>query len=573
MCKKCAKKISYAFLIGVFLAAAQVVCADFIFECDVLMPMRDGTKLTANIFRPEGEGQYPVILMRSPYGKPDNKHNDARRYTEAGYAMVIQDCRGRGNSEGVWDPFAYDVQDGLDTQQWVGSQPWCNGEIGTAGGSYLGWTQWSSAPGAGSFLKCAVPVVPFGNGYQDAAYYGGALQLALVMGWGIAVGGVNLTPEALQEVYKYLPLNTFGNQFDKPIQYLNDWVIHSTYDDYWKQRSIDYRYDEITIPMLNIGGWYDIFSKPTIEMIAEVHDNSDNRAVRRNQFVVIGPWTHGIGKQKVGELDFGPDAKRDVGELQFQWFEYWLKGKETGVQQWPAYNLFIMGENCWRGENEWPLQRTRYTPMYLHSRGNANTPQFTARLSMHKPNDEPVDAFVYDAANPAPTIGGNNLVGAKAGPCDQSEIERREDVLVFTSAPLTEPIEVTGPVKMVLYAASTAPDTDFTAKLVDVHPDGRAFNLCDGIIRARYRHGMDKPELLTPGSIERYEIDLWVTSNLFKKGHRIRVEISSSNFPRFDRNPNSGLPFGADTELLAATQTIYHNTEHPSHILLPVIPR
>ena len=573
MCKKRITKISYAFLIVVFLAATQFVYAEFIFEHNVPIPMRDGTKLTATIFRPEGEGQYPVILMRSPYGKPDKKTDEAKRYTEAGYVMVIQDCRGRGSSEGIWDPFAYDIQDGVDTQQWVGAQPWCNGEIGTAGGSYLGWTQWASAPDATKFLKCAVPIVPLENVYQDAAYYGGALQIALVMGWGIAVGGVSLNPEELQEAFKHLPLNTFGDQFDKKIQYLNDWVIHSTYDDYWKQRSIDYRYDEIDIPILNIGGWYDIFSKTTLEMVTKVREAADNPSEKRSHFVVIGPWTHGIGKQKVGRLDFGPDANCDIGELQFQWFEYWLKEKDTGVQEWPAYKLFIMGENCWRGENEWPLERTQYTPMYLHSKGNANSPKFTSRLTIHKPADEPVDRFVYDAANPTPTLGGNNLGGAKAGPYDQSEVELRDDVLVYTTPPLIEPIEVTGLVKMVLYAASTALDTDFTAKLVDVYPDGRAINLCDGILRARYRHGLDKPALLTPGSIEQYEIDLWVTSNLFKEGHRIRVEISSSNFPRFDRNPNSGLPFGTDTELLTATQTIYHDAEHPSHILLPVIPR
>lgn len=572
MCKIRIVKITYIVLVSLFLAATQVVYAEFIFERDVPIPMRDGTKLTANIFRPEEEGQYPVILMRSPYGKPDEKSGDWRRYTDAGYVMVVQDCRGRGNSEGVWDPFAYDVQDGLDTQQWVGSQPWCNGTIGTAGGSYLGWTQWASAPGATEFLKCAVPVVPFENGYQDIAYVGGALQLSLVMGWGSYVGGANLTPEALQASFKHLPLNTYGNQFEKPIPYLNDWVIHYTYDDYWKQRSIDNRYDEIDIPILNIGGWYDIFSKATIEMVAKVREKSNSRTETNRQFVVIGPWTHGVGNQKVGELDFGSDAKLDIGELQFQWFEYWLKGKETGVQEWPAYKLFVMGENCWRGENEWPLQRTHYTPMYLHSKGNANSPK-PARLSLHKPADEPVDIFTYDAANPTPTAGGNNLAGAKSGPYDQSEIEQRDDVLVYTTPPLIKPIEVTGPVKMILYAASTASDTDFTAKLVDVYPDGKAYNLCDGILRARYRHGMDKPELLTPGSIEQYEIDLWVTSNLFKEGHRIRVEISSSNFPRFDRNPNSGLPFGTDTELLTATQTIYHNAQYPSHILLPVIPR
>jgi len=232
-----------------------------------------------------------------------------------------------------------------------------------------------------------------------------------------------------------------------------------------------------------------------------------------------------------------------------------------------------MGENKWRAEQEWPLQRTKYTPLYLHSGGAANSSRGDGTLSLEKPAEEPADVFTYNPANPVPTVGGNNLVGAQAGPYDQSEVELRNDVLVYTGTALTEDLEVTGPVKMILYASSTAPDTDFTAKLVDVHPDGRAFNLCDGIIRARYRNGLDAPKLLSPGAIELYEIDLWVTSNLFKAGHRIRVEISSSNFPRFDRNPNSGLPFGTDTQMHRAQQTIYHTDKYPSHLLLPVIPR
>ncbi len=555
------------------LLVTPVACATFVFEKDVPIPMRDGTKLMANIARPEEEGQYPVILMRTPYGKPGKDNGEMKRYTDAGYVLIVQDCRGRGNSEGAWDPFAYDVQDGLDTQAWIGAQPWCNGRIGTAGGSYVGWTQWASAPDASPLLKCAVPVVPFAEVFPDLAYYGGAFQLALLMGWGTAVGGVDLKPEQLQAAFLHLPLQTYGDQFEKPIPFLNDWIKHPTYDDYWKQRGIDGQYDEVRIPILNIGGWYDIFSKPVIELVDNVRDESGDRLVRRNQFVVVGPWTHGVGGQEVGELDFGPEAKRDIGELQFQWFEYWLKDRETGVEDWPAYHLFIMGENRWRGEQEWPLARTQYTPMYLRGGGKANSSRGDGALSPEQPGEEAADVFTYDPENPVPTVGGNNLVGAKAGPYDQSEVELRDDVLVYTGDVLAEDLEVTGPVTMVLYAASTAPDTDFTAKLVDVHPDGRAFNLCDGILRARYRKGPDTTEPLMPGSVEKYEIDLWVTSNLFKAGHRVRVEISSSNFPRFDRNPNSGLPFGTDTELHPATQTIYHTAQYPSHILLPVIPR
>jgi putative CocE/NonD family hydrolase len=551
---------------------AQQSPPPFIFESDVKVSMRDGVQLAANVYRPKAEGLYPVVLMRTPYGKPGADWGDAKRYTAAGYAMVVQDCRGRGKSEGIWDPFRYDVQDGFDTQEWVGQQPWCNGDLGTAGGSYVGWTQWSSAPNGSKYLKAMVPVVPFADAY-DIAYCGGAFQLALLMGWGASVGGVTISPEKLQDAYRHLPLSTFGDQFDKKVPYLNDWVQHVQHDDYWNQRGINGHYSGVTVPILNIGGWYDIFSKTTIELVNQVHAASRDHAVRRNQFVVLGPWTHGVGARKVGELDFGPDAALKIGDLQFQWFEYWLKGRETGVQNWPACYLFVMGENRWRGESEWPLKRTQFTSYFLHSTGGANTLSGTGTLSTNQPAEEQQDRFTYDGHDPVPSIGGNNLVGATAGPYDQTKVEERKDVLVYSTPPLEQDVEVTGPVKLVLYASSSALDTDFTGKLVDVYPDGKAYNLCEGIIRARYRQSPRNPALLEPGKVERFEIDLWVTSNLFKRGHRIRGEVSSSNFPRFDRNPNSGKPFGSDTELLSATQTVLHDQEHPSQLVLPVIPR
>jgi putative CocE/NonD family hydrolase len=543
-----------------------------IVEIDVMIPMRDGTKLAANIFRPRGEGRFPTILMRTPYGKPDEKSGDAKPYTAAGYALVVQDCRGRGKSEGVWDPFRYDAEDGFDTQEWVGQQAWCDGSIGTAGGSYVGWTQWAPAPKGSRYLKAMVPTVPFGNAY-DLAYTGGAFQLALLMGWGSAVGGVSLAPEKLQEAFRHLPLRTFGEQFEKKVPYLDEWVKHCAYDDYWKQRGMDYRYSDVTVPALNVGGWYDIFSKVTLDLVTQVRAASRDRKVRRNEFAIIGPWTHGVGGSKVGELDFGAGAALKLGDLQYQWFEYWLKGRETGVQDWPAYYLFVMGENRWRGEDEWPLKRTRLTSYFIHSAGHAASLKGDGLINTTEPGDEPPEQFTYDGNNPVPSVGGNNLIGATAGPQDQTRVEEREDVLVYSTPPLEQDIEVTGPVKLILWAASSARDTDFTGKLVDVHTDGKAYNLCDGILRAQYRGGMDKPALLEPGKATQFEIDLWVTSNLFRHGHRIRLEVSSSNFPRFDRNPNSGKPFGTDTELLSARQTVFHYREHASHLVLPVIPR
>jgi putative CocE/NonD family hydrolase len=543
----------------------------FLYQHNTMTAMRDGTELAANIYLPKTGGPFPVILMRSPYGKMDEKFGEAKRYCAAGYAMVVQDCRGRGDSKGVWEPFKYDAEDGFDTQEWIGRQSWCDGRIGTSGGSYVGWTQWASAPLGSRYLACMVPVVPFTDAYREIAYPGGAFRLSLCFGWGAGVGGLKI--DKLGDAFNYLPLNTWDEQGGRQVFYMRDWVAHPSNDDYWRARGIDNRYDRVTVPALNIGGWYDIFSKPTLDQVAQVRQRSTNRLVRRNQFAVIGPWGHGIGSQKLGELDFGPAAKLDVGKLQFDWFEYWLKGRDTGVEKWPAVRLFVMGENIWRDEQEWPLARTQYTPWYFAGGGKANSLNGDGSLGLPLPETGAADKFVYDPANPVPTKGGNNLVGPPTGPFDQNAIEERSDVLVYTSAPLDKPMEVTGPVKVVLYAASGARDTDFTAKLLDVHPDGKAFNLCDGIIRARYRESSATPVLIEPGKSYRYEIDLWATSNLYRPGHRVRVEISSSNFPQFDRNPNTGHAFGVDAELSKAEQTVFHDKENPSHVLLPVVPR
>ncbi|RJP34484.1 MAG: CocE/NonD family hydrolase [Candidatus Omnitrophota bacterium] len=540
---------------------------------NVMIPMRDGVKLAANIFLPQAEGPFPTILMRTPYGKGEGEGDF---YASKGYAYVTQDARGRFDSEGVWDPFLADGQDGFDTQEWIGAQSWCNGKIGTTGGSYVGFTQWTSAPYASKYLKTMVPVVPLSNPYHEGMYVGGAFQLSLSMGWGTLVtqpAGTN-PPIDWPKAFLHLPLQTWDTFIGREVGFLRDWVAHPTYDEYWKKRGVDDRYGDIAVPILNIGGWYDIFSKATLDQVDRVRHESKNFPMRRNQFAVIGPWTHGISRDgKVGEMDFSANAVFDLHEIQFKWFEYWLNGKETGVEDWPPYYLFIMGENQWRGENEWPLKRTQFTNYYLHSKGKANSRNGDGVLNTHPPLDEPADTFVYNPDDPAPTHGGNNLFGPKAGPYDQSTIEEREDVLVYTSEPLNEALEVTGPVKMVLHASTSAKDTDFTAKLVDVHPDGKAINLCDGILRARFRESFTDPTLIQPHQVYRYEIDLWVTSNVFLPGHRIRVELSGSNFPRFDRNPNTGNPFGSDTVVEKATQIIQHNEEYPSHLVLPVIPK
>jgi hypothetical protein len=585
--RKCKSNTVVLFiLVSVLISLRTAPAAENIFEVDVLtdakIPMRDGIRLSANIFQPKAEGKYPVILVRSPYGKGNEKNSDGLFYASHGYVFISQDCRGKGASEGHWEPFANEAEDGRDTHNWILNQTWCNGKIGTTGGSYVGFTQWMPAPDAGDHFKAIFCLVPLIDTYSDAAYAGGAYSLALMMGWGSLVSYrpgetvpiLGWGGDDWNKAYRILPLCEWDRVIGRKLQYLRDWVAHPCFDEYWAKRGVRNRWQDIKVPIFAVGGWYDIFAKGVLEHVNAVRSTSRSLEARNHQHVLMGPWVHGISKDgKVGDLDFGKDSVINFREIQTKWFDFWLKGKDTGEYNWAPFRIFVMGRNEWRDEQEWPLERTRYTPYYFHSKGSANTSKGDGRLSTVRPGNESFDRFVYDPNNPVPTLGGCNLVGCPAGPRDQTKAEKRNDVLVFTSDELQTDLEVTGPVKVVLYAASSATDTDWTAKLVDVHPDGRPINLCDGIIRARYRRSSQNPTLIRPEKIYRYEIDLWVTSNVFLGGHKIRVEISSSNFPRFDRNPNTGAPFGKSAVITKATQTVYHDIKHPSHILLPVIPR
>jgi putative CocE/NonD family hydrolase len=570
--------VSWWVLCGAAIAAD--VAYEVEVQADVKIPMRDGVELSANVFLPKAEGKFPAILLRTPYGKGGTGNGAGRLFASHGYVYISQDCRGKGASQGEWVPFVNEARDGRDTHRWILDQPWSNGTIGTAGGSYVGFTQWASAPDAGEYLKAMLPVVPLVDPYGDVAYSGGAFQLALMMGWGSAVSGNTAirgwNDDDWLKVFRTLPLSTWDTALGGKVQYLRDWVAHPEFDAYWAQSSLRGRTKDITTPIYVVGGWYDLFAKSVFDHVNAVKADSRSEQARKHQYILMGPWVHGISRNgKVGELDFGQQAVVDLNAIQVKWFDHWLKGQKTGVEEWPPLRIFVMGRNQWRDEQEWPLGRTQYTPYYFHGEGSANTLEGDGKLDTAKPGQEPADRYVYDPDDPVPTLGGSNLSKCPVGPHDQTKAEKREDVLVYTSGELTSELEVTGPVKVVLYAASSAADTDWTAKLVDVHPDGRPFNLCDGIIRARYRasaDGHDGPTLIEPGNVYRYEIDLWVTSNVFLPGHKIRVEISSSNFPRFDRNLNTGDPCGTGTTWLKATQTIYHDRDHPSHIVLPVIP-
>ena len=561
-------------------------------RCNVMVPMRDSVRLLTDIYMPDAPGPFPVILIRTPYNnnrEPDVQ--DAVYFASRGYAVLIQDVRGRGDSEGEWAPFLHEAEDGYDAQEWAGKQSWSIGKVGTSGASYVGLTQWLPAPLRNPYLAAMAPRVGFSNLYHNWVYTGGAFQLGFNLRWGAIQMHTRTNriqylwmPEEvhLSRLFWHLPLITGDEAAGRPCEFYKQWIRHPSYDAYWERLgNVEAKYAEIDVPAYGFGGWYDVFLQSTLNNFKGVAKQGYSEKARRGQKVLIGPWIHCLGDRgtcsKTGDIDFGPASLIDLRGEELRWFDYWLKGMDNGILDEPRVKVFVMGRNRWREADTWPIPGTRYIRFYFHSQGRANTLDGDGGLGTAPPGDQPPDTYVYDPGNPVPTLGGSTCCGEDVtpitmGPRDQRPAEERPDVLVYTAPPLESDVEVTGPVSVMLYAASDARDTDFTAKLVDVFPDGYAMNVAQGIIRARYRDSWERPTLLEPGRVYEYTIDLWSTSNCFLRGHRIRVEISSSNFPQFDRNPNTGNPFGLDAELRTATQTVYHDADRPSHILLPIIP-
>ena len=561
---------------------------DILVENRVPIRMRDGVVLYADVYRPVGSVRHPVLVSRTPYSTErfPTAYEAGVYFSRRGYAYVFQDVRGRHESDGRWEPFRDDGHDGYDTIEWAAKQPWSNGKVGMQGGSYLGQNQWRAAQAAPPALVTMFPSVASTSIYHDWMTLNGAWRLSFNFGWGpvrqesrIMQNPGAHTVDGLHaihydEVQRHLPLSTMQQLVGRKAKFYDDWLAHPDYDAYWKPLNAEEMFAKIGVPVHTFGGWFDIFSQGTLRGYVGMSQKGPTERIRRGSNLVIGAWGHG-SSQKTGDIDFGPAAHVNELALQLRWYDYWLKGIDNGLASEPPVKLFVMGRNEWVLENEYPLARTDYRPLYFASGGGANTSQGDGRLTWNKPSGSSApDRFRYDPNDPVPSVGGNNCCGTPtpAGPRDQRKIEDRRDILVYTSEPLEQELEVTGPIKVVLFAASDAVDTDFVAKLVDVHPDGTSYNMAEGAVRARYRDNLAAPSPLTPGKVYRFEIDLVGTSVAFLKGHRMRVHVTSSHFPQFDRNPNTGARFGTTKEVRVAEQTIHHDAERPSHIVLPVIP-
>jgi hypothetical protein len=560
-------------------------------EHHVAMKTRDGVSLYADIYRPAGEGTFPVLLQRTPYNR-QNAADFGHAAAARGYMVVVQDVRGRYESEGEWYPFKHEIDDGFDTVEWASGLSHANGKVGMFGGSYVGATQMLAAVGHPPHLAGICPVVTASNYHENWTYQGGAFEQWFNESWtsGLAQdtfnravrAGTNAMVGSTVLPLKQYPLFNMQLSPDpaswtaKFAPYFLDWLDHPAYDSYWKPWAIEEQYASIQVPALTVAAWYDIFQGGSLTNYVGLKAGAGNATARVGQRLMVIVGGHAGNGPKIGAVDFGPESHFDENAVTLEWYDYLLKGLQNEFATGKPVKLFVMGENKWRSEDDWPLARAKETHYFLHSSGLANTSEGNGSLSTDAAGPDKADSFTYDPADPVPTVGGPLCCDPEhlpAGPRDQRDVENRKDVEVYTTAALERDTEVTGPVTLDLYAKSSAVDTDFTAKLVDVWPNGFAQNLTEGILRARYRNSTSKAEPVAPGKIYEYKIDLWSTSNVFLKGHRIRLEVSSSNFPRFDRNLNNGKDAGANSAFDKADNTIYHDREHPSALLLPVVPR
>lgn len=551
-------------------------------ERDVAVPMRDGVILRANVFRPDRGGPYPALVLRTPYGKPTGGQD---RFVKAGYIVVTQDARGRYASGGNWESFVrfqtHDAEDGFDTVEWAAKLPKCNGKVGTFGASYNAFLQWRLAALKPPSLKAmAAFSIPAKHNDLEGP---GTIRPGRRMHWWVTsmspnmrlrAGRDGITSKAemrklwtagdSEKWLKFLPwLDLPTEACEDETEAVKHWLKNPHLDPW----NLHHDVRNIEVPNLNLIGWHDHCNGHMLLDQTIMTEGATN-AARNGSRTLIGPWAHSRNR-KYGNIDFGPKAVVDATDLQIRWFDYWIKGKQNGIDKTSPWRIFVMGENVWRDEAEWPLKRARKKTLFLTSEGLANTPDGNGALTTVKPALSATDKFTYDPTDPVPSLHGPGL---QARATDQRPLAARKDILVYQTKPLTERLEVTGHPEVELFASSSAPDTDFFARLIDVAPDGMAREVSLGMVRARYRNGVDKPAMIDPDKIVRYVIKLNATSNTFLAGHRVRLDITSSDFPNYDRNHNTAADQNADATLKTARQTIHHGGLHATQIRLPWIP-
>jgi putative CocE/NonD family hydrolase len=563
-------------------------------ERNISVKMRDGVILRGDIYRPDAEGKFPVLLERTPYRRAvwGNSIDFAQRAASRGYVVFLQDVRGRYTSDGEWYPFLHESEDGYDTIEWIAVQPYSNGKVGMFGGSYVGATQMLAAIAHPPHLAGICPVVTASNYHDGWTYQGGAFEQWFNESWtsGLAQDtlahqiermpsspeDVNALPLTSYPIFNTNPATVVNVSASAIAPYFLDWLAHPAYDDYWKRWSIEEHFADIRVPALHTGAWYDIFLGGSLRNFMGIKSGGGTEEARKGQRLLVIIGGHAGGGRKIGEVDFGPEAeKTNEDDITLRWYDFLFKGVQNEFAIGKPVRIFVMGANQWREEDDWPLARAKTTKYFLHSQGAANSSAGSGSLSTTAPASEPADKFTYDPAKPVPTIGGPlccDSAHLAPGPHDQRILEERTDVLAYSTPPLEHDVEVTGPVRLEFFASSSAADTDFTAKLVDVSSDGTAINLTEGILRARYRDSQSQATPLNPGLVYPLSIDLWATSNVFRTGHRILLEISSSNFPRFDRNLNTGELAANSAKWATATNTVLHDKAHPSALLLPIVP-
>ena len=569
-------------------APAKATASDYavLVERNVPAKMRDGVTLRADIYRPKAEGKFPVLLTRTPYDKT-NELGFGMRAAARGYIVIAQDVRGRYQSQGDFYTFRNELNDGYDTVEWAAALPYSNGKVGMFGGSYVGATQFLAAITNPPHLAGISPNVTASNYHDGWTYQGGAFEQWFNESWstGLAENTMHrkidrssdpLAGTATLPLLDYAQLPEVSPAGIAP--YFRDWLLHPDFDAYWKALSIQDHYGQIQVPVFTQAAWYDIFLGGSLHNYSHLKTEAGSEAARKGQrlLVYVGGHAGGSDNRKVGAVDFGPNLPIDFDGAMLRWYDSLLKGEDNGVAQEKPVRIFVMGKNEWRDEDDWPLARARNTRYYLHSSGSANGVAGNGSLSTMAPGEEKADQYVYDPADPVPTIGGPLCCGPPPptgiGPEDQRPAEARSDVLVFSTPAFAQATEVTGPISADLWVSTSAVDTDFTGKLVDVWPNGFAQNLTEGILRLRYRDSQEHPALANPGEVYHIAVDLWATSNVFLPGHKLRLEISSSNFPRFDRNMNTGELQSRATRMAKATNSVLHDKAHPSALIVPVVP-